>query len=294
MAKVYKRERKKNNDIEKLEPETVSHNVKEGVFTKDYSNITISLEKKKPSNNIGDYSFLLYGEGKIGKTTLAAEFGETFIFAFEPGPKALSVHSSEVITEWELFLHYLDLMEKGQHKQFDVLCIDTGHVAYDKCLDFICRRDQISHPGKVKDYGASWKEVMLEFTNAHLRLSRLKKGFIVLSHDRVRERKDRSGNEYDRVEPCFSEAAELFYKSIIDVVGYYHVYGVDRYLQIHPQDSLIAGHRVDGRFKTTTGEDIFRIPMGNSSKEAYRNIKKAFNNRQKETYKNLQDDIEKI
>ena len=258
---------------------------------KEYPDLELPSEKNVPSNNLSDYTFLITGEEKIGKTTLTAQFGETLIFSFEKGTKSIPVYATDMITEWEMFLTYLQKLEDlpAKKRKYNFYCIDTGHAAYDRCLEYICRRDQISHPGKVNDYGASWKEVIREFTMAHTRLSRLG-GFLVISHERTRERKNRHGEKYDRIEPCFSETAENFYKAIIDVVGYYSIFGGKRFLQIQPSEMIHAGHRVDGHFKTSgTHENVFRIPMADSAERGFRNIQKAFNNKQRKTYQEIEE-----
>jgi hypothetical protein len=250
----------------------------------DVSSIVLPTSRTIASQNLIDYALLIFGEEKIGKTSFANQFGQCFFFAFERGAKASSVFTTDILMHWEQVQQYIDLLEDAPKKLYNYFCVDTGHAAYDRCLEYVCRRDNISHPGKVKDYGASWKEVMKEFQKFHSRLARLG-GFIVVSHERTREREDREGVKYDRIEPAFSESTEMFYKAICDLVGYYHQ-GPDgqRYLLIQPTTLIHAGHRMDGHFLTPDGQTIYRIPMGHSALDAYKNFEKAFHNRQTETY----------
>lgn len=282
MAEVRRERREPPGAVKKKAPvESVS-----SILKKDYSHLTLPTAKSIPSNNIFDYSFLFYGEELIGKTTLANEFG-SLIFSFEKGTKSVPVYATEILTEWDMALYYLDLCEKPDAVKYPSYCVDTGHAGYDRCLEYICRRDGIKHPGKVKDYGHSWHEVMVEFAAFHTRLARLG-GFIVISHDRVREREDRSGNKFDRIEPAFSESAELFYKAIIDLTGYYQKIDGRRYLQIQSTDLIHAGHRIDGHFLTKGGDKIFRVPLGDSPGAAYQNLIRAFNNEQRRTYEEIE------
>jgi len=252
--------------------------------TVDLSDISLPTKRTVPSNNIGDYAFLIFGEEKIGKTSFANQFGETFFFAFERGTKAASVFTTKVLTYWEEVMEYMGKIEKSKNIPYTFYTIDTGHAAYDRALEFVCRRDSIPHPGKVKDYGASWKEVTKEFTQFHSRLANLG-GFIVISHERTRERTGRDGVKFDRIEPAFSESTELFYKAICDMTAYYHqASDRKRYLLIQPTDMIHAGHRIDGHFLTPDGDAVVRVPMGNSAEEAFHNFTKAFNNKQTDTY----------
>lgn len=245
---------------------------------------TLPEEKNVPMTSLSTSISLIYGEQKIGKTTLASQFGESLFFSFESGTGSQPVYATKPITDWRQFIHLIQLMEdkkiSSDKLKYTVACLDTGHAAYDRALEWICLRDGVQHPGKIKDYGATWKAILTEFAAAHNRLVALDLGLVIISHDRVRERESRDGSKYSRVEPCFSESAELYYKAICDIVGYYHILDGKRYLLIQPEDDIVAGHRVENKFLTVKGEPVYRIPMGNSKEEAYRNLQNAFNNRQ--------------
>jgi len=238
---------------------------------------------------ISDFVLLIYGEQKIGKTTLASQFGETLFFSFENGTGSIPVYATKPFTDWRQFTFQLDQIEKiissGEQLKYDYGCIDTGHAAYDRALEWVCLRDGIQHPGKVKDFGASWKAILNEFSLAHNRIIAAGMGLIVISHSRIRERENRFGTKIDRTEPCFSESAELYYKAICDLVGYYHIVNDKRYLLIMPTEDIVAGHRIDRRFLTVNGDPIHRIPLGNTYEEAYENLEIAFNNKQVKQYK---------
>jgi len=68
------------------------------------------------------------------------------------------------------------------------------------------------------------------------------------------------------------------------VIGYYHIENNQRFLQIREDDFAMAGCRCEENFLTPDGQQIFKIPMGNTPKEAYDNIIKAFNNKQTQTF----------
>lgn len=289
MAQVVRERRTKpaqsevNELVVKKEVSLPAVGVYQSVLNTDFSHLTLPDKPSIPSNDIKGYSYLIYGEEKIGKTSFVNQFG-AFIFAFEKGPSRLSVLTSKVLTSWEMAQHYLKLNEE-QPGKYPFYCLDTGHAGYDRCLEYICRRDGIKHPGKVKDYGASWKEILIEFTQFHSRLANLG-GFLVISHERTREREGEYG-KFDRIEPAFSESTEMFYKAIIDLVGYFHKKDGKRYLQIESNSLVHCGNGIDGKFLTVNGERIHNIPMGNSPKEGYDNFIKAFNNQQKETFQTL-------
>lgn len=237
----------------------------------------------KPSQRLEDYTWLIYGEKKIGKTSLVSHFPSAMFCMFEPGGKALAIRQTPTIDRWEQFLQYIALLEKDTQGVKTVV-IDPGNIAYDRCLDFICESENITHPGKVQDWGASWKLISQEFQKAHLRLAKLNLGFIVLAHAKVVNMETRSGQTFTKVIPVMSGSTEEFYAGVIDIIGYYHYFGAERFLQIRGDDFAQAGCRCESNFLTKSGEPIVRIPMGRSSKQAYENIVRAFNNGQSEAF----------
>lgn len=272
------------SQVVKKKPVPVSAN-DGAIFLKniDLTGWELPEEKNQPISKMEELVWLIYGEQKIGKTSLISQFKDVLFFSFEAGTKNNPVYATKPITDWRQFLFIIDQLEDKFTKgtlPYTMGCLDTGHAAYDRALEYVCARDGIRHPGKIKDYGATWKEILTEFASAHTRLVSIGMGLAIISHSRTRERDDRFGSKYDRIEPCFSESAELYYKAISDVTGYYQIVNGQRFLLIQPQDDVIAGHRVDGHFKTKTGENISMIPMGENVREAFQNLKTAFNNQQ--------------
>ena len=75
---------------------------------------------------------------------------------------------------------------------------------------------------------------------------------------------------------------------IVDVVAYYQYIGNERYLTIRGDEEVTAGTRTKNHFLTPSGEPIFRIPMGKSEEEAFKNLENAFNNKQTETFEKVE------
>ncbi|HOK47887.1 MAG TPA: AAA family ATPase, partial [Bryobacteraceae bacterium] len=62
--------------------------------------MALPTKKTPPRANLGDYSILIYGPTKIGKTTLASQFPEALFLATEPGLNALEAYQIP-ITSWD-------------------------------------------------------------------------------------------------------------------------------------------------------------------------------------------------
>jgi hypothetical protein len=247
----------------------------------------VPTQRTEPSDNLGDYTWLIYGPKKIGKTSLAAQMeysgGKALFVMFEPGGRALSLYQTPTVTDWGQMRHLISELEKDK-QGYSTLVIDPGNIAYSRCLEYVSRSRGIPHPGMMKDYGASWAAVNGEFQMIHARIAALGMSFIVLAHDKEDEKERRDGTKYAKTVPVMSGSTEEFYAGVIDIICYYEFVGDRRYLRIRGDENIQAGCRLDDHFLTPAGERIIRIPAGRTAKEAFSNIRKAFANQQKQTY----------
>lgn len=252
----------------------------------DTSSLSLPKRNGIPLRNLSDFTYLFYGERKIGKTTIFSQFEDPFFLMFEPGAKALSIRERFCST-WEHFLAYLDLLEKNP-KYCKTVVIDTGHGAYERCFDYVCRSFGVEHPTDINteknkwEASKVWKAIEKEFISAHNRIADLDVAFAVTAHSTLREVKRRDGSIYDKLTIELGSQAFKFYAGVVDVIGYYQ-YNIksERVLTIAGDDMVEAGSRVKGHFRYNDGSPIVDIPMGQSEEQAYRNLELAFNNKLK-------------
>ncbi len=247
--------------------------------------LELPTKKSKPSTNIEDYSFLIYGQKKIGKTTLASQFNDPVFFNFENGTKSLRVYSLE-IPNWLHARHYAEQLALTDHP-YKTAVIDTGKICYSQCMSQVGKENGFAHPGGQNDFGASWSKVNNEFLDWNISLANGGMGTLVLAHERIKEVKGAGGREYTVVEPELSGSAMEFYHGSIDTILYYRSIRGERFVTVRGDESITAGTRCKHNFLTPSGKPIFHIPMGESEEEAYENLVKAFNNKQKKTYAEL-------
>lgn len=244
--------------------------------------LTLPTEKSSPIESIEDAVIALYGEKKIGKTSLAGEFQDPFFMMCEPGGKGLAI-SQRPIPSWTEFVGYVDLLLKTD--RFRTIIVDTIDKAYEKAFDFVCKREVMEHPGDEK-WGKGWKLIDQEFTRQMDRLVHSGRGVVFISHAEVREFQSRTSGTYSKIVPSMSASARRYISGIADVIAYYGYYGPDRYLTIRGSDTLEAGHRLKYQFWTPEGERVHSVPMFSKKNksfgetEAYANLVKAFNNEQ--------------
>jgi hypothetical protein len=249
------------------------------------SQYALPEDLNQPSDKLGDYSILLYGAKKIGKTSFAARFPDAIFLSTEPGTKALNVYTVPVKSYKDLN-GYIDLLEKDKSDKFKTIILDTVDIAYEHCYNEICRIKKINSPRDIDDFGATWGEIKGLFQKVVIRLLNTGRGIIFISHDTEREIELRGGNKVDRVQPTMSNQAMSVIEAIVDIICNYRYEGTRRFIQLDGSQTVVAGCRLEEHFvrkggqPRTTGDRIITIPMGNTSQEAYDNFIKAFDNDQ--------------
>lgn len=250
------------------------------------SSVSLPTTRNVPSESLSDYSILLYGAKKIGKTSLASRFPDAYFLALEPGTRALEVYSTEV-NDYKHFESLLDLLEEGDH-DFRTIVVDTVDLLYDFAFTAVCKAKMINHPQDENDFGKTWGEISDKFKSAVMRLLKLPYGIIFISHDVEKEIQLRDGSKIDRVQPTMNRKAMAVVEAVVDIICNYHYEDKQRWLRIDGVENVVAGCRLEERFireggsPRVPGDRIVKIPMGLSSQEAYDNFIAAFNNEQKE------------
>lgn len=239
------------------------------------TDLSLPTERTVPSNRLQDYSMLLFGRPKIGKTDLTSHFPDTFHLMTEPGGKALSLFQRPV-TNWREFTGYVRLLEKD--KRFRTVAVDTVDMAYKFCFDHMTQKLGVDHPSE-EAYGKGWAAIRDEFVRWMTRLMASGKGVILVSHDVERKIKQRGGMEYDRIVPTLSGQGRDIVEPMVDLFFYYQYDGDDRVLTIVGDEHIAAGHRLGRNFRYPDGTPIKEIPMGRSAAEAHQNLVAAFQNK---------------
>ena len=242
------------------------------------STIKLPTTRNVPSTSLSDYSMLLYGAKKIGKTSLASKFPDAYFLSFEPGTRALKVFSSE-IKSWRDFTSILSQLEAGQHK-FRTIVVDTVDIMYERAWQDVCEKKHIQDPADENDFGRTFREIETVFSTGFYRLMSLDLGIIFVSHDEEKEITMRDGSKIDRVQPTMHKRAMKVIEAPVDIIANYCYNGSERYLRIDGAEETVSGNRLESNFRTTSGERVSQISMGTSSDEAYAAFIAAFENKQ--------------
>jgi hypothetical protein len=240
----------------------------------ELKSLSLPTEVSSPASHIGEYSILLYGEKKIGKTSLASKFDKAIFLMFEPGGKALQVYQRPVHS-WEEFKKYNSLLQKDTH--FRTVVLDTVDIAYQLNVSYVCKKLVIDHLSE-EAWGKGWQAARDEFNEEITKLLHSGKGVIFISHAAEKEIKTRVGDTYHKISPTMAGQARDILEGLVDIWMYYGYDRQSRVMYIEGDDHIGAGHRLETRFKYVDGVPIKEISAGKNPTEAYANFIKAFNN----------------
>lgn len=252
----------------------------------------LKLPKKyiEPSGNFDDFSVLIHGEKKIGKTDLANQSGKVLLLQHDPPQRAYR-RMEIVCSDWKILRDSVKKLELMTKKKFiyDRVVIDGIGTAFERCLQWVCEKRGIDHP-QDEGYGKGWSALFREFGNIIDRLLYLPCGIWFICHSEWKEVETSSGDEVTRLCPILSPKAEGIVNGKVDATfAYDYKDDGNRILIVKGSNRVIAGNRIDQpnkgkpHFRTIKGNRIHWIPMGSSAEEGHKNLMDAFNNKQRKT-----------
>lgn len=254
------------------------------------NDFSLPTEPEEPGGGLNDFSFLIHGEKKIGKTKLSiqVEDGEKPALLLQFDPPQIAYKRWEVVLETfrkaKKVVRKLEKLAKSGSKKFPYsrVVVDRADTWYFLAEKFVKEKLVIE---KMNDeaYGGAWTMLKEEFADMVDRILRLPCGKWFLCHSIHETEENRHGQEVTRLRPNLNKRADEILNGKVDGWFAYMYEGKDRVLVIQGDEFTGAGHRIDGHFLTPGGKRIRTIPMGGSAEEAYQNFVSAFNNKQEVT-----------
>ncbi len=212
----------------------------------------LPTERTPPKHDLADFSTLLYGPSKIGKSTFASGAPDALFLATEPGLNALEVYQ-QPITSWVDLLAACAELSKGEHP-FKTVVIDTIDNAYRMCAEHICGRNGVDHEADLP-YGKGFSLVQNEFQRVLTKLAFMPCGLILISHAQEREI-ETPGGRRTRVMPTLPEKPRRIVVGLVDLVLYVDLDGsgpgARRVIRTKPTATYDAGDRT-GRLPEVIG-----------------------------------------
>lgn len=169
---------------------------------------TLGIKKNVPKVDFTEYSGLIRGQSKIGKTKLASLLPNSVLVAFEQGYDAHVINYIDCFTNgWEAFVEFIDSLEDNREavgEQLKLIIIDTAEEAYSSCESYMLRkessRDGIKY-SKIGDipHGRGYSDKDEYFKKQIKRLYALGFKIIYLTHTEIKtvRPKDKRQEPYD-------------------------------------------------------------------------------------------------
>lgn len=212
----------------------------------------LSLEPTKINKDLRGKFILIYGQPKIGKTSLAAQFPKNLLLAFEPGYNALNNAMVVPITKWSEFKNVLKQLEKPEVKEkFNTITIDTADICWDYCEKYICSSNVNENTGETPKtlgdipWGKGYDLCKKEFDNALRQIAMLGYGLVIISHETTKTIKTESGQEFQRIMPTLADRPKLIVNRLVDIIAYLRLSNDDgkRYIYTRGNERFEAGSR---------------------------------------------------
>lgn len=168
------------------------------------------LQPIVPKANLEDYIVTIYGQPKVGKTTLAFNIGkeqfgstnETLILGFEDGFKALTGAMAQSIKDWSHFLELSEeLIEDKDELPFKLLVFDTVDAMSNMASKYVAKRKTREDKKKYRTaksipWGIGADELRTEIDDAIKKLQKEGYGIILITHEKEKKIEPKIGSAY--------------------------------------------------------------------------------------------------
>jgi len=207
----------------------------------------------KPKTGIAEQSILLYGAGKIGKSTFASQFPDALFLATEAGLNHLEAYQLP-ITSWEDMLEACRLVSDGKH-QFQTIVIDTIDNMYRHCADYICKKNNVDILGDI-GWGKGPAKADNEFFRVVQKLTYLPYGLVLISHSTTIDY-EKDGIKTTKIVPSLPPKTSPLIIGLVDTILYCDIMRVrgegedkaspryERVIRTAPSKKYYAGSRTN-------------------------------------------------
>lgn len=215
----------------------------------------LELEPHKVSRDLSGYITYLYGQPKVGKSTLGSQMPKPLLLAFERGYNALSGVYAQDITNWSEFRQVVRELKKPEVKEkFQTIIVDTADVAANYCEKYVCSQNGVDAIGAIP-YGQGWTMLKKEFEDTFRTVTQLGYAVLFIAHSKEGVFKTQDGVEYSIIRPSMTDTYNKILENMADLYIYMYVDTKDgvteRKMKIRSEDNTI---RCGSRFKYIASE----------------------------------------
>jgi hypothetical protein len=190
--------------------------------------MAINLDDLQPyvvTPDPADKIWLFYGEMATRKTSVACQFPDSLLIAFDIGYKFI-VGGKQIAAPIETWVDFKSIVKQldqpKNKKRFKTVIIDTIGMAYNACYQYMLTQMGIEDPGE-KAFGMGWKKIRLEFERVVRSIAQKGYGLIMLAHSDEVEKEDKiTKNKVLVTKIDIDKRPDLIIKQLADFVLYLH------------------------------------------------------------------------
>lgn len=179
----------------------------------------LPIKKSQKVTNLQEYTYFIYGEPKVGKTTFCSNFESALFICTEPGHKFQEIYKVSP-TNWTEFKDIARKLYSSKH-DFKTIVIDTVDNAYTMCKDYVCKQLHINDPSDL-GYGKGFNAVKSEFHSVINGLAQKGFGIIFVSHAQTNE-KEVKNVKRSYTDSTLSGSARKVVSGLCDFIFYCYI-----------------------------------------------------------------------
>lgn len=205
----------------------------------------LNLEPTKLSRDLTGYLTYVYGQPKVGKTTLARDMG-ALILACENGTRAMTGAYTIQIRSWSDIRNIMRMCKDPKMKaRYKAIAVDTVDIAGALCDKYVCNQLGISTLGEGGWSKNGWAIFKKEFEEVFRTISMEGYAVLFISHAKDKEITNIDGTKYNKIVPTASSSISEIVKGMCDIIAYgYQEPGTnERYMVLRSDGSIEAGSR---------------------------------------------------
>ena len=184
----------------------------------------MNLEPNKVSKDLSSYSTLLFGDPKIGKSRLAAEFPKPLFIATEPTQTTIPGAYIQPATTWGEVKQIVRQLKNPQLKEkFKTVIIDVIDLAASYCEKYICNQNGVEKIGDIP-WGAGYKMAETEFRDTLYTIRNESYGLVMISHVTNGTFKREDGTEFNERTPSIpGSKLKAVAENLADIYAFAHM-----------------------------------------------------------------------
>lgn len=178
----------------------------------------LNIEPHRVKAGVQGKMFCFYGGIKTGKTTVACQFSNPILFAFEPGYGLIDGIRALNVTSWIDMKNYAKQLKKPEVRAvYDTVILDTVGLMYGLCEKFIKTQKDIEDLTDL-GFGKAYRAVRDEFQDIITGLGQYGYTLIFIEHAEKKDYVDSLGVNHSGITPALDKRPKEIISGLVDAL----------------------------------------------------------------------------